>query len=92
MSDEPLFGAQLAQSAPGLARLAAPAQVAAILAGWAVAQAPYLVPPDLTVEASASPPETMNALLLAYAGGGLVLVPSLILLFRVFKGRNPAAA
>ena len=75
-----------------LARLAAPAQVAAILLAWAVAQAPYLVPPDLTVEATASPLETMNALLVAYAGGGLVLLPSLILLFRVFKGRNPAAA
>jgi cytochrome d ubiquinol oxidase subunit II len=75
-----------------LARLAAAAQVAAILLAWAVAQAPYLVPPDLTVEGTASPLETMNALLLAYAAGGAVLIPSLFLLFRVFKGENPAAA
>ena len=73
-----------------LARLAAAAQVAAILLAWAVAQAPYLVPPDLTVEGTASPLETMNALLLAYAAGGAVLIPSLFLLFRVFKGENPA--
>jgi cytochrome d ubiquinol oxidase subunit II len=75
-----------------LARLAAPAQVAAILLGWAVAQAPYLIPPDLTVDNSASPPEVMTALLLAYVAGGVVLLPSLLLLFRVFKGQNPAAA
>jgi cytochrome d ubiquinol oxidase subunit II len=74
------------------ARVAAAAQVAAILLGWAVAQAPYLLPPDLTVDGSASPPETMVALLVAYAGGAVVLLPSLLLLFWVFKGRNPAAA
>jgi cytochrome d ubiquinol oxidase subunit II len=75
-----------------LARLAAPAQVAAILLAWAVAQAPYLVPPDITVEGSASPPETMTLLLIIYGAGGVLLVPSLLLLFRVFKGQNPAAA
>ncbi|MGB2940979.1 MAG: cytochrome d ubiquinol oxidase subunit II [Candidatus Dormiibacterota bacterium] len=74
-----------------LARLAAPAQVAAILLGWAVAQAPYLVPPDLTVDNSASPPQVMTALLIAYVAGAAVLFPSLLLLFRVFKGQNPAA-
>ena len=73
-----------------LARLAAPAQVAAILLAWAVAQAPYLVPPDLTVEGTASPLETMNLLLLVYLAGGAVLIPSLFLLFRVFKTESPA--
>jgi cytochrome bd ubiquinol oxidase subunit II len=67
-------------------------QVASILLAWAVAQAPYLVPPNITIEGSASPPEVMASLLITYFVGGLFLVPSLALLFLVFKGRNPAGA
>jgi cytochrome bd ubiquinol oxidase subunit II len=67
-------------------------QVASILLAWAIAQAPYLVPPNITIEGSASPPEVMASLLITYCVGGLVLLPSLALLFHVFKGRNPAEA
>ncbi|MHB8510025.1 MAG: cytochrome d ubiquinol oxidase subunit II [Candidatus Dormibacteria bacterium] len=73
----------------GVARIAAATQVLFILSAWAVAQAPYLVPPTITVEGSASPPETMGLLLVAYLAGGALLFPSLYLLFRIFKGRNP---
>jgi cytochrome d ubiquinol oxidase subunit II len=68
-----------------LARLAAAAQVSLILWGWAVAQFPYLVPPDLTIADSAAPPVTLKLVLGALAVGAALLVPSLYYLFRVFK-------
>jgi cytochrome d ubiquinol oxidase subunit II len=74
-----------------LARVAVAGEVAAILVAWAVAQYPLLLPPDMSVEATAAPPATMQALLVVLLVGGAVLVPSLLLLFYVFKGRNPAA-
>ena len=67
-------------------------QVASILLAWAVAQTPYLVPPNITIDGSASLPEVMASLLITYCVGGALLLPSLALLFRVFKGRNPAEA
>ncbi len=72
-----------------LARVAAAAQVSLILWGWALAQYPYLVPPDLTIRAAAAPRITLVLVLWALAAGALVLFPSLIYLFRVFK-REPA--
>jgi cytochrome bd ubiquinol oxidase subunit II len=74
-----------------LARTVIVAQVAAILLAWAVAQAPYLIPPRITIEGSASPPQVMEGMLITYAVGALFLFPSLGFLFYVFKGRNPAA-
>jgi cytochrome d ubiquinol oxidase subunit II len=68
-----------------LARIAAAAQVSLILWGWAVAQFPYLVPPDLTIAGAAAPAITLKLVLGALAVGGAVLVPSLYYLFRVFK-------
>ena len=56
-----------------------------ILWGWALAQYPYLVPPDFTIEGAAAPPITLELALGALAVGGLVLFPSLYYLFRVFK-------
>jgi cytochrome bd ubiquinol oxidase subunit II len=74
-----------------VARSAAVGQVALILLAWALAQYPVILPPDLTLDGSASPPESMALLLVTFVAGAVVLVPSLVLLFRVFKGRNPAA-
>ena len=74
-----------------IARGAAISQVGAILFAWAVAQYPLLVPPDISVTSSASPPETMALLLAVLAAGGALLGPSLLILFRVFKGQNPVA-
>ncbi|HZP35201.1 MAG TPA: cytochrome d ubiquinol oxidase subunit II [Methylomirabilota bacterium] len=68
-----------------LARLAAAAQVALILWGWALAQYPYLVPPDLTIRGAAAPRITLVLVLWALVAGGLVLFPSLVYLLRVFK-------
>jgi cytochrome d ubiquinol oxidase subunit II len=74
-----------------LARTVIVVQVAAILLAWAVAQAPYLIPPRITIEGSASPPQVMEGILITYAVGAVFLFPSLGFLFYVFKGRNPAA-
>ena len=71
-----------------LARAAAMVQVVLILWGCALAQAPYLVPPRLTVHNSAAPPATLRFLLVALGAGALVLFPSIYYLFRVFKGNT----
>ena len=55
----------------------------AIVAGWAAAQEPYLLPPDLTVEAAAAPDAVLAALLVAALLGMAVLVPALVWLFRL---------
>lgn len=68
-----------------VARIAAAAQVSLILWGWAAAQAPYLVPPSLTVENAAAPRRTQLVFLIALALGALVLFPSMTYLFRLFK-------
>ena len=65
--------------------MAVAAQTVLILIGWAVAQYPYLVVPDLTVPSAAASPRTQRLLLIALGAGLPVLVPSLVLLFRVFK-------
>jgi cytochrome d ubiquinol oxidase subunit II len=71
-----------------LARAAAMVQVVLILWGCAMAQAPYLVPPDLTISRSAAPPRTIHLLLIALAAGAVVLLPSLVVLTRVFKSHT----
>jgi cytochrome d ubiquinol oxidase subunit II len=68
-----------------LARVAVGAQVSLIVWGWAVAQYPYLVPPDLTVADAAAPRATLRLVLVALGLGAVVLLPSLRYLFRVFK-------
>ena len=73
-----------------LGRMAAVAEVAVLLWGWGLAQWPYLIYPDVTVYAAAAPAPVLWMTLRIVAGGLVVLVPSLWLLFAVFKGRNPA--
>jgi cytochrome d ubiquinol oxidase subunit II len=74
-----------------LARVAAPFQAVLILSGWAFSQYPYLLPPDLTIAAAAAPDTTLKLVLGALALGFVVLVPSLVYLFRVFKSRPQRA-
>jgi cytochrome d ubiquinol oxidase subunit II len=75
------------------ARLTAALAVAAIVAGWALAQQPRLLP-RLTVEQAAAPRDTLVAVLVAIAVGAVVLFPSLALLFRLVLGGRlgPGAA
>ena len=68
-----------------VARVCAAAQAVLLLAGWGVAQYPYLVYPDVTIHAAAAPAPTLRFLALSVIPGGALLVPSLWFLFRVFK-------
>jgi cytochrome d ubiquinol oxidase subunit II len=68
-----------------LARLCAAAQVTLILLGWAFAQFPYLVEPDMTIYSAAAPRATLQLLFVAIAAGVLILFPSYYYLFRIFK-------
>jgi cytochrome d ubiquinol oxidase subunit II len=69
------------------ARASSAAAVAAIIAGWGLAQRPDLLP-GLTVHAAAAGHSTLVALLISIAAGLVILVPSLVLLFGlVLRGR-----
>jgi len=70
------------------ARVAAAGQVALILAGWGLAQYPYLVVPDVTFSAAATATPTLRLLVWVLAAGALLLIPSFGYLFYVFKGRR----
>jgi len=85
----PLALVAVLRGRPQIARVAVAAQVVFVLWAWAVGQWPYLVPPDLTFENTAAPAATLSLLLVVVAAGMAVLLPSLYLLFRVFKGRVP---
>jgi cytochrome bd ubiquinol oxidase subunit II len=85
----PLALVAVLRGRPQLARVAVAAQVVFVLWAWAVGQWPYLVPPDLTFQGTAAPAATESLLLVVVAAGMAVLVPSLYVLFRVFKGRAP---
>jgi cytochrome d ubiquinol oxidase subunit II len=74
-----------------VARVAAAAEVTLILWGWAVAQFPFLLPPDLPIELAAAPRATLRLVLVAVIAGAIVLFPSLYYLFRVFKGGTKTA-
>ena len=73
-----------------LARVLAVGEVSAVLAGWAVAQYPYLVPPDLTIQGAAAPPTVLWVVTVAVAAGAPILLPSVAYLFWVFKSASLA--
>jgi cytochrome d ubiquinol oxidase subunit II len=67
----------------GAARASAALAVAAIVAGWALAQQPRVLP-GLTIAQAAAGRSTLLAVVVAAAIGAVVLLPSLALLFRLF--------
>jgi cytochrome bd ubiquinol oxidase subunit II len=64
------------------ARYAAALAVAAVVAGWALAQWPRILP-GLDVREAAAPHDTLVAIVVAVLGGGAIVFPSLGLLFRL---------
>jgi cytochrome bd ubiquinol oxidase subunit II len=76
----------------GPARVAAASAVAAIIAGWGLAQEPEILP-GLTIDQAAASDTTITAVLIGFGVGALILIPSLAYLFRlVLSGRfDPAA-
>jgi cytochrome d ubiquinol oxidase subunit II len=67
------------------ARYSAGLAVAAIVAGWALAQSPIFLP-GLTVKQAAAPHDVLVAITVAVLGGAVILFPSLVLLFRLTLG------
>jgi cytochrome bd ubiquinol oxidase subunit II len=67
------------------ARYGAAAAVAAIIAGWGLAQRPTLLP-GLTIQQAAAPDDTLIAIVVAVVVGAAILFPSLGLLFKLVLG------
>jgi cytochrome d ubiquinol oxidase subunit II len=64
------------------ARYGAVVAVAAVVAGWALAQNPVFLP-GLTVKQAASSHDVLIAVIVAVVAGGVILFPSLGVLFRL---------
>jgi len=56
-----------------------------VVAGWALAQSPILLP-GLTIKEAAASHDTLVAMIVAVVAGGAILFPSLGLLFRLVLG------
>jgi cytochrome d ubiquinol oxidase subunit II len=67
----------------GPARATAAAAVGAITVGWLLAQDPYLLPGELTLEQGAASDATLTALVVSILAGFVILVPSLAYLYRL---------
>ena len=65
------------------ARLPALAAVVAVVAGWGVAQYPWLLVDHLEVAQAAAPRATLVGLLVAFGGAAVLVVPSLVMLLRL---------
>jgi cytochrome d ubiquinol oxidase subunit II len=79
------------RSSFGLARASAALAVAAVIAGWAAAQQPRVLP-GLTISQAAAGRATLIATIVGVAVGAAVLVPSLALLYSlVLRGRLDTA-
>jgi cytochrome d ubiquinol oxidase subunit II len=71
-----------------LAVIAAAAQATFLLWGWAWSQFPWLVPPSHTITDLAAPRITQQLVLAVLGVGTVILLPSFVYLFRIFKGRG----
>ena len=64
-----------------VARLTAVAAVAAVITGWGVAQYPWMLVDEVTIEDAAGAPATLSGLLIVVALAGVTVVPALVYLF-----------
>jgi cytochrome bd ubiquinol oxidase subunit II len=69
------------------ARVTAAVAVAAIVAGWGLAQRPQFLP-GLTIQQAAAGRSTLVAVIVALAIGAVVVVPSLAFLFTLVLARS----
>ena len=67
------------------ARYGSSVAVAAVIAGWAFAQSPVILP-GLTIKEAAASHDTLVAIIVAIVAGGAILLPSLALLFGLVLG------
>lgn len=68
-----------------IARVLIIAEAAFMLGSWGVSQIPYIIPPNLTVDAAASTASTQLLLLIGIIIGMAIILPSILLLFYIFK-------
>lgn len=80
--------AALLRKLDSLARILVAALTMCIFLAWGVAQWPYLIVPDVTVDSAASPASVLGPMLIVSLVGLAVLLPSLWYLFSVVK-RGP---
>lgn len=66
---------------PSLLRVLAALAVVSVLAGWGIAQYPYLLGTHLSVAQAAAPRATLMALTVVFVAAALLCVPSLALLY-----------
>jgi cytochrome d ubiquinol oxidase subunit II len=71
-----LSGWWLKQRRYRLARVSAVVQIVCLLAGWAIAQSPYIIYPDVTLESAAAPRSTLLFILWSTPFGMALLLPS----------------
>lgn len=71
-----------------IARLLIVAETAFLLGSWGVSQIPYLIPPDITVDGGAGAPSTLLLMLIGVIVGMMIILPSIWLLFYIFKLKN----
>jgi cytochrome d ubiquinol oxidase subunit II len=69
----------------GLARALGVGQIVGLLLAWALAQWPYIIYPDVALQATAAPPATLAFVLASLPVGMGLVLPSLWLLFAVFR-------
>jgi cytochrome bd ubiquinol oxidase subunit II len=55
--------------------------VAAVIWGWGVAQHPYLLPQQLTIDAAAAPSATLTSVLIVFGVAVVLVIPSMVLLY-----------
>jgi len=67
------------------ARILAAATVALVMLGWGLAQRPFLIGPELTIQGAAAPEGVLWLLLGLSLAGGLLVAPALYVLLRVFE-------
>ena len=71
----------LLRGAPGWTRVLAAGAVTAVIWGWAIAQAPYLLPQELTINQAAGAEGALVTVLVVFGVALLFVVPSLGLLY-----------
>ncbi len=71
----------LARGARRGARPLAVGAVVAVVWGWGVAQHPYLLPQDLTIDAGAAPSATLTSVLIVFGVAVVLVLPSIALLY-----------
>jgi cytochrome d ubiquinol oxidase subunit II len=87
----------LHRRAPRGARPFAVGAVVAVVAGWGVAQHPYLLPKVLTIDAGAAPSATLTGVLIVFGVAVVLVLPSMALLYTlaqrdlVAEGEAPRA-